>query len=116
MHRARLIPPAPKEIQGRAFDIECISTLADAQKSTATTGIERLVAFVGNLAAAKPEALDNVDFDETVREYADSWEPARSSSWRRTKCEGEGCAGAGRPAATGHADVDGGCSRGENLE
>jgi hypothetical protein len=29
------------------------------------------VAFVGNLAAAKPDALDNVDFDETVREYAD---------------------------------------------
>ncbi len=71
MHRAGLIPPAPREIQNRAFDIECVSTLADAQKSTATTGIERLVAFVGNLAAAKPEALDNVDFDETVREYAD---------------------------------------------
>jgi hypothetical protein len=70
-HRAGLIPPAPREIRGRALDIECVSTLADAQKSTATTGIERLVAFVGNLAAAKPEALDNVDFDETVREYAD---------------------------------------------
>ena len=71
MHRAGLIPPAPRETRGRALDIECVSTLADAQKSTATTGIERLVAFVGNLAAAKPEALDNVDFDETVREYAD---------------------------------------------
>jgi len=71
MHRVGLIPPAPREIRGRALDIECVSTLADAQKSTATTGIERLVAFVGNLAAAKPEALDNVDFDETVREYAD---------------------------------------------
>ena len=71
MHRAGLIPPRPAEIRGRAFDIECVSTLADAQKSTATTGIERLVAFVGNLAAAKPEALDNVDFDEAVREYAD---------------------------------------------
>jgi hypothetical protein len=71
MYRAGLVPPAPREIRGRAFDIECVSTLADAQKSTATTGIERLVAFVGNLAAAKPETLDNVDFDETVREYAD---------------------------------------------
>jgi hypothetical protein len=71
MFRAGLIPPAPPEIRGRAFDIETISTLADAQKSTATTGIERLVAFVGNLAAAKPEVLDNVDMDETVREYAD---------------------------------------------
>jgi hypothetical protein len=71
MYRARLIPPPPQEIRGRALDIECVSTLADAQKSTATTGIERLVAFVGNLAAAKPEVLDNVDMDETVREYAD---------------------------------------------
>jgi hypothetical protein len=71
MHRAGLVPAAPHEIRGRALDIECVSTLADAQKSTATTGIERLVAFVGNLAAAKPDALDNVDFDETVREYAD---------------------------------------------
>ena len=71
MHRAGLVPPAPPEIRNRAFDIETISTLSDAQKSTATTGIERLVAFVGNLAAAKPEVLDNVDMDETVREYAD---------------------------------------------
>jgi hypothetical protein len=69
--RAGLLPPPPQDVKGQAIDIECISTLADAQKSTATTGIERLVAFVGNLAAAKPEVLDNVDLDETVREYAD---------------------------------------------
>jgi hypothetical protein len=71
MWRAGLIPPPPPEVRDHPFDIECVSTLADAQKSTATTGIERLVAFVGNLAAAKPETLDNVDFDEAVREYAD---------------------------------------------
>ena len=71
MSRVGLLPPAPPEIRNRALEIETISTLADAQKSTATTGIERLVAFVGNLAAAKPEVLDNVDMDETVREYAD---------------------------------------------
>jgi hypothetical protein len=71
MLRAGLLPRAPQEVANRPIDVECISTLADAQKSTATTGIERLVAFVGNLAAAKPEALDNVDIDETVRVYAD---------------------------------------------
>ncbi len=71
MFRAGLVPPPPPEIGGNALNIECVSTLADAQKSTATTGIERLVAFVGNLAAAKPDTLDNVDFDEAVREYAD---------------------------------------------
>ncbi len=71
MLRAGLLPPPPREVAGSAIDVECISTLADAQKSTATTGIERLVAFVGNLAAAKPDVLDNVDLDEVVREYAD---------------------------------------------
>jgi hypothetical protein len=71
MLRAGLLPPPPREVMGTALDIECVSALADAQKSTATTGIERLVAFVGNLAAAKPEVLDNIDFDETVEEYAD---------------------------------------------
>ncbi|MDR3569648.1 MAG: portal protein [Syntrophobacteraceae bacterium] len=71
MHRAGLIPSAPRGIAGSHFDIECISTLSDAQKSTATTGIERLVGFVGNLAAAKQDVLDNINFDETVREYAD---------------------------------------------
>ncbi len=75
MYRARLIPPAPREIAGSHFDIECISTLADAQKSTATTGIERLMAFAGNLAAAyagRPDnPLDNINTDEVVREYAD---------------------------------------------
>ena len=71
MQRARLIPSAPREIAGSHFDIECVSTLSDAQKSTATTGIERLVGFVGNLAAAKQDVLDNINFDETVREYAD---------------------------------------------
>jgi hypothetical protein len=75
MGRARLIPPAPREIVGSHFDIECVSTLADAQKSTATTGIERLMAFTGNLAAAfagQPNSpLDNINTDEVIREYAD---------------------------------------------
>ncbi|MGA2403042.1 MAG: portal protein [Syntrophobacteraceae bacterium] len=71
MQRAALIPPAPPEIRGRAFDIECVSTLADAQKATATTPIERLVAFIGNLMGARPDVGDNLDWDETTREYAD---------------------------------------------
>src|SRR5208337_5022128 len=66
MFRAGLIPPAPPEIRGRAFDIETISTLADAQKSTATTGIERGVQFIGNLMAANPAVGDNLDWDGTV--------------------------------------------------
>ncbi len=70
MLRGGLLPPPPREVIGAPLDIECVSTLADAQKSTATTGIERLVAFVGNLAAAKQDVLDTINFDEVVDEYA----------------------------------------------
>ena len=45
--------------------------LAQAQKAVATTGIERLMAFVGSLAGAHPDVLDTIDFDEVVNEYAD---------------------------------------------
>ncbi len=117
MDRARLLPPAPPEIRGRAFDIECISTLADAQKSTATTGIERLVAFVGNLAAAKPEVLDNLDIDEAVREYADLigvTQKLDRCAAEAGRCEKAKSAAGG--AAAGGAAIDGGSSGGKDLE
>jgi hypothetical protein len=69
--RNGLLPPPPVELSGAPLTVEYVSTLADAQRAVATTGIERLVGFVGNLAAAKPEVLDTINFDETVDEYAD---------------------------------------------
>jgi hypothetical protein len=71
MLRNGLLPPMPREIQGRSIDIQYVSTLAGAQKAVDTTEIERLVAFVGNIAAAKPEALDKIDTDEMIDDYAD---------------------------------------------
>lgn len=71
MQRHGLIPPAPKELQGQDVEIEYLSILAQAQKSVATAGVERLAAFVGNLSAVKPEVVDKVDFDQSVDEYAD---------------------------------------------
>ena len=41
--------------------------LALAQKAAATTGIERLAGFIGNLAAEFPEAKDNFDPDATIQ-------------------------------------------------
>jgi hypothetical protein len=32
-------------------------------------GVERFMGFVGNLAGAKPEVLDKVDFDQAVDDY-----------------------------------------------
>lgn len=72
MHRAGLIPSAPHGIQGQWFDVEYMSMLAVAQRAAATTAIERLAAFVGNLTAADPAAFDNIDPDEMIDEYADA--------------------------------------------
>jgi len=71
MLRNGLLPPVPQELSGQKIKVEYISMLAEAQKAASTAGIERLAGFVGNMAAAKPEVLDNIDFDEAIEEYAD---------------------------------------------
>lgn len=71
MLRGRLLPPVPPELSGQKIKVEYISMLAEAQKAASTTAIERLFGFAGNLAAVKPEILDNLDADEAIEEYAD---------------------------------------------
>lgn len=66
------IPPPPPELQGQELRIEYISIMAQAQKLLGTTGLERVSAFVGNLAQVKPDITDKLDFDQLVDEYADS--------------------------------------------
>lgn len=65
------LPQVPAELHDIDLDIDYVSTLSDAQKAVDTTGVERLVGFVGNLAAAMAEVLDGIDFDEVVTVYAD---------------------------------------------
>ena len=75
------------------------------------------MAFVGNLAAAKPEVLDNVDMDETVREYADLIGVTQKlivAQQKRDAIRKERIAG-GADAAGG-ADKHGGGSGGEDFE
>lgn len=71
MARRGELPEAPQELEDTELKIEYISMLAQAQKAIATGGIERLFAFVGNLAAVKPEVLDKIDMDEGIDQYAD---------------------------------------------
>lgn len=66
------LPPPPKVLQGRNFDIEYISMMASAQKLLATTGLERLANVVGNLSKVKPNVIDKVDWDQIVDEYSDA--------------------------------------------
>ena len=70
MLRNDLFPPIPPEMQS-GFTPQYVSTLAEAQKSVDTAGIERLFGFVGSIAGAKPEVLDLMNQDEAVEEYAD---------------------------------------------
>ena len=65
-----LIPPPPEEIERMPFEIEYISVLAQAQKLVGLQKIERFTGFVGGVAQAAPSAMDKVDTDALVDEYA----------------------------------------------
>lgn len=71
MMRSGLIPPPPPDIQGHDLKIEYVSALAQAQKMVGTTSIEQLARFAGGLVAVVPEVMDNIDSDETVRQYGE---------------------------------------------
>lgn len=72
MTRKGMLPPAPEVMQGMPLRIEYISVMAQAQKAIGVSSIERFVGFVGNVAKAKPEALDKLDVDQLIDTYADS--------------------------------------------
>jgi hypothetical protein len=71
MVRRRLLPPLPPGLDGSGLQVEFISILAQAQKSVATAGIERMWQFGAQIGALKPEALDRLDPDGTMDAYAD---------------------------------------------
>ena len=65
-----MIPPPPPEIQGADFKVEYISVMAQAQKLVGTASMERVAGYVGNMAAFTPEAVDKLDIDAAIDEYA----------------------------------------------
>lgn len=71
MSERGMIPPPPREIQGQDLKVEYISLMAQAQKLIGLNGLERLVGFVGNVGAVVPEALDKLDMDQCIDEYAE---------------------------------------------
>jgi hypothetical protein len=71
MERRGLFPPAPEEIAGAPIDVQYISLLAEAQRASSTSGIERWLQLSGTLAAVRPDAMDNVNVDKTIETYGD---------------------------------------------
>jgi hypothetical protein len=74
MDRGRLMPPPPPslaDMPGARINVEFVSILTQMQRAVGVGQIERGVAFVGNMAAIAPDVMDNIDPDETAREYFD---------------------------------------------
>lgn len=71
MKRRGLFEPVPPELHGATVSIRYISMLAEVQKATETTIIERLFQFVSGLVAVKPDALDKLDVDKGIEIYGD---------------------------------------------
>ena len=75
MQAAGILPEAPDELSGKSIKVEFISLLAQAQKAIGLASIERTIGFAGSLAQLKPEALDKIDADATMDEFADQVGP-----------------------------------------
>jgi hypothetical protein len=70
MMRQGLIPPPPKELQGQQLKVEYVSIMAQAQKLVSVAGIERFAGFAMQVAQVAPEALDKINADQMLDEYA----------------------------------------------
>ena len=68
--RNNMLPHAPEFLSGRDIEIEYVSPLAKAQKSTELQSIMRAIEILGSLANVAP-VFDYVNFDNLVKHLAD---------------------------------------------
>ncbi len=66
MRRYGQLAPVPPALSGMEWEIEMQSSLALAQKSSDISAIKEISMYVGSLASAQPDVLDNLDADEMV--------------------------------------------------
>lgn len=67
----RLLPPPPPELEGMDLKIEFISTLAQAQRAVGLGAVDRLLGTVVAIAGIKRDAVDKIDTDQLIDNYAD---------------------------------------------
>ncbi len=65
------MPPPPDAMEGMPLKVEYISVMAQAQKSIGLSSLASTVNFIGQLAQAKPEALDKLNVDQAIDAFAD---------------------------------------------
>ena len=67
-----MLPPRPPELSGRHLKVEFVSLLAQAQKLVGISATDQYLALTLKAASAWPEALDSVDVDNLLDNYAHS--------------------------------------------
>lgn len=71
MMDAGLIPPPPQELAGQNLRVEFVSMLAQAQKAVGASTDDRFIGMIQGLSQSHPDALDKLDVDHFLDEYAD---------------------------------------------
>lgn len=71
MIEARIVPPPPQELQGMELQVEFIGVLAQAQRAVGIGSADRLLGTIAAMAQLKPEALDKLNQDAVLDDYAD---------------------------------------------
>lgn len=71
MSRKGMFPPAPDSLQGKPIKVDYVSILAQMQRMLGIGQLERTVGFIVSAAGANPEALDKLNVDQAIDEYAD---------------------------------------------
>lgn len=69
---AGVLPPPPPELADMELKVEYVSILAQAQRLVATTGVERVAAFAGELSGVWPEARHKINPMQAIDEYAEA--------------------------------------------
>lgn len=70
-HRLGRLPEIPPEFQNQTFTIEYVSVMAHAMKLVGIGNMDRAVALLGQIGAARPEVMDLLNFDRFAESYLD---------------------------------------------
>jgi hypothetical protein len=65
-----IMPEPPQSMQGQPLIIDFVSMLAQAQRASQNSAIERMARFVGFIAGTFPEAVIKFDAEQAIDEFA----------------------------------------------
>ena len=71
MDRRGILPEVPEELQDQEYSIEYISVMAQAQKLAGIGSIERFVGFVGQVGSIDPVAVQKMNTEAIIENYAE---------------------------------------------